>query len=536
MGTLIAVRINRLSDHTALKTQTAPHSTCVTASNLITLHQASRKIKVINSNRPIRCPLASQIGITKCVSTLQKIDTVPCKGLSFGVWNARSLNNKVSSCCDLIQACTLNMKKPHLPPKSITGRNLKSIDIHQLCQDIERSPLITKPPTDKQFLCEHYNTIMSSLLDKHAPEKTCTVVNRPFAPWYNDAIRLGKQKLRQSECCWQKTKLAVHHQIMKASFKYYADVQSAKSDFYTRKIDECDQKQLFREVAQILSGPKKLSLPSHDSGPRLVHEFDEFFSTKIAAIRSNMDDETLAPLSTQEVHCPTTFTSFNTVSDEDVHKIVTKAPTKSSGLDRIPTTLLKRCICPLLPVLKEIINTSISSGVVPACFKSASITPLLKKTSLNQEEMKNYRPVSQLPYVSKLLERIVAPQLHSYLEMNNFFEPMQSAYRKNFSVETALLKVHNDILVTLDNGGEALLILLDLSSAFDTIDHSLIIARLQFRYGIASTALDWFSSYLDQRHQCVTANGCSSKKNSSSMESLKGPSWGHSCSRCTQHL
>ena len=108
-----------------------------------------------------------------------------------------------------------------------------------------------------------------------------------------------------------------------------------------------------------------------------------------------------------------------------------------------------------------------------------------------------------LSFVSKVIERVVAQQLTSHMRENNLHEQMQSAYRQNHSTETALLKVHSDILSAVDNGCVVVLVLLDLTAAFDTIDHAILLSRLRHRFGITGAALDWLRSYLANRKQLV---------------------------------
>ena len=115
-------------------------------------------------------------------------------------------------------------------------------------------------------------------------------------------------------------------------------------------------------------------------------------------------------------------------------------------------------------------------GVFPDTLKSALVTPILKKPNLDPEVMKNYRPISNLAFLGKVIERCAMKQFVSYLDCNDLFASSQSAYRQYHSIETALTRVYNDRLMDLDKqGGETVLVLLDLSAAFDTIDHTVFI-------------------------------------------------------------
>ena len=132
--------------------------------------------------------------------------------------------------------------------------------------------------------------------------------------------------------------------------------------------------------------------------------------------------------------------------------------------------------------------------MIPKSLKIANIRPLLKKTVLDSDILKNYRPVSSLTFISKVIEEVISGRLNEHLINNSLFDPLQSAYRDKQSTETALLKVQNDIISALDAGSSAILLMLDLSAAFDTIDHDIMLARLCNVYGITGNALDWFRS------------------------------------------
>lgn len=140
---------------------------------------------------------------------------------------------------------------------------------------------------------------------------------------------------------------------------------------------------------------------------------------------------------------------------------------------------------------------------MPLCFKKAVISPLLKKPNLDVNELKNYRPVSNLQFISKIIEKAVALQLNGYLNKNNLFEQHQSAYRKCHNTETALVKISNDLLLSADDKDISILVLLDLSAAFDTIDHCILLNRLRDYFGLDGTVLNWLKSYLTERTQCV---------------------------------
>ena len=130
----------------------------------------------------------------------------------------------------------------------------------------------------------------------------------------------------------------------------------------------------------------------------------------------------------------------------------------------------------------------------------------MKKPLLDKNLLKNYRPISNLPFLSKILEKVVLHKLLSHLQENNLSNPFQSVYRAGHSTETVLLRIVNDILSALDNDNISVLLLLDLSSAFYTIDHQILLSRMNSVFGIQSTALQWFHSYLSDRYQSTSVS------------------------------
>jgi hypothetical protein len=195
------------------------------------------------------------------------------------------------------------------------------------------------------------------------------------------------------------------------------------------------------------------------------------------------------------------------ISLEDTETLIQQSSDKSCGLDPAPTWLVKEFAGNLAPFICSLFNKSLSQGIFPQSFKVAEITPILKKSSLDASVPANYRPISNLQYLSKLLERVVNNQLVEHLQENDLMPAHQSAYRRCHSTETALLKVSSDVLMAADAGMVTLLAMLDLSAAFDCVDHQILLTRLDRSFGISSVALEWTRSYLDRRTQRVRYNG-----------------------------
>ena len=159
----------------------------------------------------------------------------------------------------------------------------------------------------------------------------------------------------------------------------------------------------------------------------------------------------------------------------------------------------------LAPIYKQIINTSLMTGEIPSNLKYAIINPYLKKPDLDVEVLSNYRPVSQLPLLYKILEKIVNKHIISYLNTYDLLDRRQNAFRKNNSTETTLLSLFDDLYKSLDNNLPIQLILLDLSAAFDTIDFDILIERL-ISIGIGKVPIKWFSNFIRGRSFSIKIN------------------------------
>ena len=201
------------------------------------------------------------------------------------------------------------------------------------------------------------------------------------------------------------------------------------------------------------------------------------------------------------------FNHFEAVSLASLKTIVDKLKPSACPTDVIPPRLFKEVWDTVGPNIQCILNSSLASGIVPMYFKQAVVQPLIKKPNLDSTVLSNFRPISKLPFISKILEKVVLLQLQEFLDNNSIFETFQSGFKALHSTESALLRVFNDLLITTDTGDFAILMLLDLTAAFDTIDHTILISHLEHGVGIKGTALEWFKSYVTGRGFTVSIGG-----------------------------
>ena len=178
---------------------------------------------------------------------------------------------------------------------------------------------------------------------------------------------------------------------------------------------------------------------------------------------------------------------------------------KSTGLDNLDTYIVKLVALNILPALTHIINLSIRYGVFPTLWKKSKIVPLLKKG--DALDPKNYRPVALLPIFSKILERVFFAQLVDYLETNSLLHPNHHGSRASHSTASALLQMYDTWLQEVDEDNMVGVMMIDLSAAFDKVDHELLLEKLKL-HGLDSSAIEWIQSYLSERSQTVCVDGC----------------------------
>ena len=205
--------------------------------------------------------------------------------------------------------------------------------------------------------------------------------------------------------------------------------------------------------------------PSYKGLSGLANDFCKFFVQKIDNIRSKLDnfevDSPLIPERKLE-YTGSLLTEFQRVSPEKVKDIVLSFPNKSCASDPIPTDMVKDCTDNLLPAISKMVNSPLADGYFPDTWKETLVKPKLKKPNMDLIK-KNYRPVSNLVFLSKVTEIIAAKQVCSHLSINNLFPEFQSAYRNFHSTETALLRTRNDILINMNKQHVTLLVFLDLN-------------------------------------------------------------------------
>ena len=210
-----------------------------------------------------------------------------------------------------------------------------------------------------------------------------------------------------------------------------------------------DPRELFRTLETLLNGKTERLYPPVTCPEVLPNRFADYFEQKITNIRAELDLRRTelrnpSPDVSQE-HSHVQLRHFTPVTTAQPGNLIGRTARKSCDLDPVPATVLRECLSNLLPIITKIVNVYLTEAVVPSSLKNASLHPLLKKASLPYDEFSSFRPVSNLSFISKCVEKVVATQTCMHVDDNNLGELYQSAYKKHHSTETALLKVQDDM-------------------------------------------------------------------------------------------
>uniref|UniRef100_A0A672ZSA2 Reverse transcriptase domain-containing protein n=1 Tax=Sphaeramia orbicularis TaxID=375764 RepID=A0A672ZSA2_9TELE len=392
-----------------------------------------------------------------------------------------------------------------LEPKPAPRRAKRRIITESTAQDFRalfNPSLLNECPDVDEFI-QCFATHCSSVLDQVAPVKT-NVTRKWSCPWINENILNLRRTCRKTERLWKSTQLEVHRLHLKDLITSLNKmIKEARSSYFHKLIatNKKNPKVIFDTIQSIVS-------PAVPAAPVLCkadsNDFLNFFTDKIRDIKHNIPPPSgLLTLSDPPLQ---TWSSFDPVTLEDISALLSKTKPSSNSADILPHKLLVGVFDTIGPWVTKFFNLSLSTGLFPSSFKQAIIEPKLKKTTLDPTDFKSYRPISKLPLLAKILEKAVSKQLTAFLETHQIYDTFQSGFRQRHSTETALLKVSSDILMAADSGKSTVLVLLDLSSAFDTVDHTIMIERLRDLVGMSGPVLDWFSSYLTSRSFTVSIN------------------------------
>lgn len=389
------------------------------------------------------------------------------------------------------------IKRPKIHPKIISYRPIKNIDLKLFNIDLERTDWDgVAAMSDVNEMVVLFNTFIINLMDKHAPVKQIVVRDKP-QPWFTDNVRHimrlrddAQSQYRNTNSDADKTQYKMLKHLARTSLFY------EKTAFFGQQINSNlkNPKLLWKRLKNtVVPFKNRHELPAFLRDPDAVNE--AFLDIP------GGDGASISDLTYFEYHRhgSATFT-LTTVHEHEVAKHILSIKSNATGVDSINMDMIIMTLPRTLSVITAIINKSIQSSTYPSLWKIAIIRPIPKNN--HPASVKDLRPISILPYLSKILERVVHGQLIRYCEANGVLPLFQSGFRKQRSTTTALLDVVDNILASQDIGGGSILSLLDFSRAFDSINIPMLLSKMSY-YGLDHSSICWFSSYLSERYQRV---------------------------------
>ena len=378
---------------------------------------------------------------------------------------------------------------------------------------------------DVENATELFTNKLNNILNRMAPVKKIQVRSK-YAPWMSKETKI---KIRTRDCAQQRALESGRQE----DWREYRSVRNSVNSILRRekinwqrsKIEKFseDSRSTWHNIKTWLgwrSGgpPTKLveNGEMHFKPKKLANIMNKFFIQKVQDLKNNLPVTPGDPLELTRKIMSSNFSSFSLkpVHPSEIVKIINSLKsTKSCGQDNIDSYVIKLAKVELTPVITHIVNLSISSSTFPKLWKNAKVIPLHKKGETIYP--KNFRPVALLPIASKILERAIYLQLIAFLEENQLLHPSHHGFRSKHNTSTALLQMVDVWLEALEDEEISAVVMLDMSAAFDVVDHEILLAKLKL-FGLNAGALTWFESYLSCRTQQVFIDG--SFSNSLSLE------------------
>ena len=381
--------------------------------------------------------------------------------------------------------------------------------------------------TDPNLAYDIFERITVTAYKKHFPNKRVKVnkYKHKLSPWVTTglikSIEFRDKLYKRLKACPPDNP---EHNRMETNLKTYnvylkQCIRTAKREHYVHEFTKYknDIRKTWDTLKDIINTKKSKSdfpphFVKHDdkiSGSKTIAEkFNEYFTKIGPELASSIDTSHKIPLNDYvKSPCQLSFQFQYTITGS-IEKIIScLKPKSSAGCDNLSSKLLKDIKCIIFRPLRIIINQSFRSGIFPSKLKLAKAIPLYKKE--DQRVFGNYQPISLLSSISKIFEQVAFKQISEYFTSNNLLLDCQYGFRENHSTEIPALEFVDRIKMEVDRKKIPFLIFLDLSKAFVTLNHDILLTKLRY-YGIQGVALNWLQSYMTKRTQYVQYNDTSS--------------------------
>lgn len=343
--------------------------------------------------------------------------------------------------------------------------------------------------------------------------------NIPRKPWITSGLIKSCRKKERLYKCFVKDPCECN----KLKYKRYRNrlnslLHKAEKQYYKEKFElyKSDIKLTWKTIKCILNnGNFNESVetvvingqPVNDK-TIIANKFNEYFTNIGPALANKIPDSAVSPVSYLKGDYKNSFVMYETTASELISVVKKFKPKTSAGYDGIPVNIMKLSIDFIAPHLTKIINKSFETGTVPDQLKVAKVCPIYK--SGEKSDISNYRPISILPSFSKIFEKLAYSRLLNYLDKYKILNDCQFGFRSNRSTSMAVLEMTDKISAAMENNQFSVGVFVDLSKAFDTLDHNILLNKLNY-YGIRGIAYNWFKSYLCNRCQYVCLDDCTSQ-------------------------
>lgn len=330
---------------------------------------------------------------------------------------------------------------------------------------------------------------------------------RNAAPWFNTELRKARKLRRMAELRWRRKRtIDLREKCRSARNEVNSLIRRTKREYFHKKIHKAgtNMEKLYKFFNELTGKNKKKILPEGFTDSNLANSFADYFEEKIEKIYNNFEDQGRGYYSLLPDFPFRNMTKLEPIDYNELRGLVKRTKKTYCDSDPFPISEIEASsnFDEVMKIYHRIVNMSLTKSMFPSSEKFAYVKPTIK-SKLDQQSLSSYRPVSNLSFLSKITETIVKEQLINHLEKINVLPGNQSAYRKNHSTETALCSVLSDLLKMVDDGKCGILVLLDLSAAFDTVVHEFLLEDL-VAVGVTDDALKWFKSYLSGREFCVS--------------------------------
>lgn len=470
-------------------------NTCLINKTPVYASRASKLSYIISANNLSILPTGPTHHLPSSSSLLDLIITSRPDLATYGQLPAASFSHH-----DLL-FLSYKSKPPKYHPTTISLRNFSLIDLDKLRSEaasIDWSALYTVDDIDTKV--QTLTREVLELYDRHAPVHIVKL-RRPPAPWINDEIRHAMRKRDKAYRRYRKNRCEeCSAQYRVARNRCNQLCRTAKRRYFHKSIKDNSPSQNWRFLKSVGFGKSHSNVSNFNN--ITPDQLNTFFSS-VPALSHMTKTSVLADLNDLPIREGETFT-FGSVSIENTAKAIRSITSKAVGTDAVGRAMIIPILDTLLPPVTHIINFSLSTGNFPTSWREAIVIPLPKITSPTL--INHYRPISILPFFSKVLEYIAFKQFSAFLITYNLFNPFQSGFRPGHSTTTALLKVTEDIRVGMEDTKLTILVLIDFSNAFGMVDADLLGVMLR-NLNLSSESLNWFSEYLHGRRQRVKAGG-----------------------------